>query len=146
MPCLPPNVGGKSYPVKRMHRTELYLIVASLGLLAPAGLSQSVEWPSYNGDLRATRFSPLSEITPGNVKTLRPACTFDTGETTNFQSGLLMVQGALYFTTYDTTYAVDTSKCALKWKYSRPGPTGGLRVSRGAAYLDGSAPIHGVDQ
>ena len=61
--------------MKRMHRTELYLIVVSLGFLAQAGLSQSVEWPSYNGDLSATRFSPLSEITPANVKTLRPACS-----------------------------------------------------------------------
>src|SRR5579862_3830725 len=121
-----------------MLRAELYLIVASLGLVAQAGLSQSVEWPSYNGDLSATRFSPLSEITTGNVKTLRPACSYDTGETTNFQSGLLMVQGVLYFTTYDTTYAVDASNCALKWKYSRPGPAGGvLRVNRGVAYLDG---------
>ena len=43
----------------------------------------------------------------------------------------------LYFTTYNTTYAVDASTCALKWKYSRPGPAGGLGVNRGAAYLDG---------
>jgi alcohol dehydrogenase (cytochrome c) len=123
--------------VNLMHRTELLLIVVSAGFLAPAGLSQSVEWPSYNGDLSATRFSPLKEITPGNVKTLRPACTYDTGETTNFQSGLVMVQGMLYFTTYDSTYAVDASTCALKWKYNRPGPKGGLGVNRGAAYLDG---------
>ena len=123
--------------MKRMHRRELYLTVASLGLLTQVGVSQSVEWPSYNGDLSATRFSPLSEINPGNVKTLRSACTYDTGETTNFQSGLLMVQGVLYFTTYDTTYAVDASNCALKWKYSRPGPAAGLRVNRGVAYLDG---------
>jgi alcohol dehydrogenase (cytochrome c) len=120
-----------------MDRTKLYLIVVSLGVLAPAGLSQSVEWPSYNGDLSATRFSPLNEITPGNVKTLRPACTYNTGETNAFQSGLLMVQGVLYFTTYDTTYAVDATNCALKWKYSRPGPAVGLSVNRGAAYLDG---------
>jgi alcohol dehydrogenase (cytochrome c) len=137
VPGLTRNIGGESNPVKRMHRTELYLIVASLGLLAQGGLSQSVEWPSYNGDLSATRFSPLSEITPGNVKNLRSACTYDTGETTNFQSGLLMVQGVLYFTTYDTTYAIDASNCALKWKYSRPGPVVGLRVNRGVAYLDG---------
>src|SRR6202158_3512661 len=127
----------KINPVERMHRTKLYLVVISLGLFTQAGLSQSVEWPSYNGDLSATRFSPISEITPGNAQTLRPACTYDTGETTAFQSGLLMVQGVLYFTTYNTTYAVDASNCALKWKYSRPGPAGGLGVNRGTAYLDG---------
>ena len=101
--------------MERIHRTKLYLIVVSLGLLAQAGLSQSTDWLSYNGDLSATRFSPLSEITAGNVTSLRPACTYDTGETTAFQTGLLMVQGVLYFTTYNTTYAVDASNCALKW-------------------------------
>ncbi|HEV3334558.1 MAG TPA: PQQ-binding-like beta-propeller repeat protein [Bryobacteraceae bacterium] len=120
-----------------MDQTKLYLIVVSLGLLAQAGLSQSVEWPSYNGDLSATRFSPLSEINPGNVNNLRAACTYDTGETTAFQSGLLMVQDVIYFSTYATTYAVDASTCALKWKYSRPGPTRRLGVNRGVAYLDG---------
>jgi alcohol dehydrogenase (cytochrome c) len=118
-------------------RTKLYTIVFSLGLLARAGLSQSVEWPSFNGDLAANRFSPLNEINSGNVSNLRVACTYDTGETGSFQSGLLMVQGVIYFTTYGTTYAVDASTCALKWKYSRPGPTRGLGVNRGVAYLDG---------
>jgi len=123
--------------VKLVLRTNLCRIILSLGLLAPAALSQSADWASYNGDLNGTRFSPLDEITPGNVKTLRPACTYDTGETSPFQSGLLMVQGTLYFTTYNTTYAVDASTCTLKWKYSRPGPAAGLGVNRGAAYLDG---------
>jgi alcohol dehydrogenase (cytochrome c) len=120
-----------------IHRTRLFLIPLFLGLLAPAGRSQSVEWPSSNGDLTATRFSPLNEINAGNVSKLRPACTYDTGETTGFQSSLLMVQGVVYFTTWATTYAVDASTCALKWKYTRPGPRRGLGVNRGVAWLDG---------
>jgi alcohol dehydrogenase (cytochrome c) len=95
------------------------------------------DWPSYNGDLTATRFSALREITAANVSKLQPACTYDTGETTAFQSSLLMVQGAIYFSTYNTTYALDASTCALKWKYARPGAAPGLGVSRGVAYLDG---------
>jgi alcohol dehydrogenase (cytochrome c) len=120
-----------------LYRTTLYSTVVSLGFLAQASLAQSVEWPSYNGDLSANRFSPLSEINPGNVSKLRPACTYDTGETTSFQSGLLMVQDVIYFTTYGTTYAVDASTCALKWKHSRPAPARGLGVNRGVAWLDG---------
>jgi len=116
---------------------KLYPILISLGLLAQAGRSQSLEWPSYNGDLSANRFSSLREINPGNAKNLLPACTYDTGETTAFQSGLLMVQGVVYFTTNDATYAVDASSCALKWKYSRPAGRGGLGVNRGLAWLDG---------
>jgi alcohol dehydrogenase (cytochrome c) len=126
-----------------MDQTKLFLIAISLGLLSSWGLlaqtgsPQSVEWPSYNGDLSATRFSSLNEINSGNVKNLRPVCTYDTGETTSFQSGLLMVQGVVYFTTNTATYAVDASSCALKWKYSRPPGRGGLGVNRGPAWLDG---------
>ena len=120
-----------------MDQTKKYLMIVLLGLVAQAGLSQSLEWPSYNGDLNANRFSSLSEINPGNVKSMLPACTYDTGETTAFQSGLLMVHGVVYFTTNTATYAVDASSCALKWKYSRAGGRGGLGVNRGLAWLDG---------
>jgi alcohol dehydrogenase (cytochrome c) len=43
----------------------------------------------------------------------------------------------LYFTTYDTTFALDASTCALRWKYSRSGPSSYLRVNRGLAFADG---------
>ena len=39
----------------------------------------------------------------------------------------IVVEGVLYFTTYNTTFAIDASSCALKWKYSRPGPPSGVR-------------------
>lgn len=113
------------------------LTATLLAFLSPTGFSQSVDWTTYNGDLPATRFSPANEINPGNVTNLRPICTFDTGETVTFQSGLLAIQGSLYFTTYSTTYALDASTCAVQWKYTRPGPTRGLGVNRGLAYLDG---------
>ncbi|MEO5799589.1 MAG: PQQ-binding-like beta-propeller repeat protein [Gemmatimonadales bacterium] len=39
-----------------------------------------IEWPSYGGDLAATRWSPAADITPDNVSQLRPAWTWRTGE------------------------------------------------------------------
>jgi alcohol dehydrogenase (cytochrome c) len=108
-----------------------------LGMFAGALFAQSGEWLSYNGDLTATRFSSLSEINASNVGKLRQACAFDTGETVPLQSDLLMVGGALYFTTYQTTYAVNATTCALEWKQTRAGGAPGLGVNRGLAYLDG---------
>jgi alcohol dehydrogenase (cytochrome c) len=128
-------VGLRITVLSRIAQIKLYLIVVTLGMFAEAGRSQSAEWPSYNGDLSSTRFSPLNEINPANVRNIRPACTYDTGETTAFQSGLLMVQGVLYFTTSGTTYALDASTCGLKWKSSLPGPARG--ANRGVAHLDG---------
>jgi alcohol dehydrogenase (cytochrome c) len=122
-----------------MRKTSLYLTAAWLAVFIQTGASQSTtgDWPTYSGDISATRFSPLAEISKTNIGSLARTCIYDTGETAAFQTGPIVVQGVLYFTTYNTTFALDASTCALKWKYSRPGPTGGLGVSRGVAYLDG---------
>jgi hypothetical protein len=58
-------------------------------------------------------------------------------ESTAFQTGPIVVLDVLYFTTYNTTYAIDASTCVLKWKYSHPGPPGGLGVNRGIAFDSG---------
>jgi alcohol dehydrogenase (cytochrome c) len=122
-----------------MKKTHLYSAVAFFSLLAPTVFAQSQpgDWPVYNGDFAGTRFSPLTEITKANVSGLRRACTYETGESTAFQTGPIEVQGALYFTTYNTTFALDANTCALKWKYSRPGRPGGLGVNRGVAFAAG---------
>jgi len=122
-----------------MRKTHLYSTAVLFALLARTGVAQSQagDWPTYNGDFSATRFSPLAEISKANVTGLRRTCMYDTGESTAFQTGPIEVQGVLYFTTYNTTFALDASTCALKWKYGRPGPTGGLGVNRGVAFTGG---------
>ena len=122
-----------------MNRASWCSMAMGCGLLAQAAMAQSTaaDWPLYSGDFSATRFSSLQEITKSNVNGLRQTCMYDTGESTAFQTGPIEVQGALYFTTYNTTFAVDASTCELKWKYSRPGPAGGLGVSRGVAFEGG---------
>jgi PQQ-dependent dehydrogenase (methanol/ethanol family) len=122
-----------------MRKTPWYAAIALSALLAPNGVTQSAtnDWPTYSGDLAATRFSPLAELTKANVSGLRRVCTYDTGETTAFQTGPVVVQGVIYFTSYDTTFAIDASTCALKWKHSRPVPKAGLAVNRGLAFADG---------
>jgi len=123
-----------------MRKTHLYSVVAFFGLLVQTGVAQSQlgsDWPVYSGDFSATRFSTLAEVTKANVSGLRPTCTYDTGEATAFQTGPIVVESVLYFTTYNTTFAIDSSTCALKWKYSRPGPPVGLGVNRGVAFAGG---------
>jgi len=109
------------------------------GLLAHTAVSQSqpIDWPTYSGDFSATRFSPLIEVNKATIGSLRRTCTYDTGEFTSFQTGPIEIRGALYFTTYNTTFALDAVTCALRWKYSRPGPESYLNVNRGVAFVDG---------
>ncbi len=108
---------------------------------APSGAStqsgQPGDWSTYNGPLSGDRYSPLAQISVGNVGQLRPACAFDAPEAVNFQSGIVAVNGVLYFTLFNHTYAVDGATCQQKWKHTRPEPDTFLMVNRGVAYSDG---------
>ena len=108
---------------------------------APSGAStpsgQPGNWSTYNGPLSGDRYSPLAQIDVGNVGQLRQACAFDAPEAVNFQSGIVAVNGVLYFTLFNHTYAVDGATCQQKWKHTRPEPDTFLMVNRGVAYSDG---------
>jgi alcohol dehydrogenase (cytochrome c) len=99
---------------------------------APAG-----NWVAYNGPLAGDRYSPLTQITTANVTQLRPVCAFDAPEAVNFQSGIVAVDGVLYFTLFNHTYAIDGTTCQQKWKHTRPEPNTFLLVNRGVVYSDG---------
>jgi alcohol dehydrogenase (cytochrome c) len=104
---------------------------------APAPVTGSGDWTFYNGSLSGERYSPLNQITRSNVAQLRQSCVFETTDTVSFQSGIVAVGGTLYFTAFNTTYAVDGSTCQEKWKLTRPEPPTPLRVNRGVAYNGG---------
>jgi alcohol dehydrogenase (cytochrome c) len=97
----------------------------------------SGDWPTYGGPLTGERYSPLTQITASNVAQLRQVCAFDAPEAVNFQSGIVAVNGVLYFTLFNNTYAVDGATCQQKWKHTRAEPNTFLMVNRGVAYSDG---------
>jgi len=94
-------------------------------------------WVTYGGPLAGDRYSPLSQITAANVAQLRQVCAFDASEAVNFQSGIVAVDGVLYFTLFNSTYAVDGTTCQQKWKHTRPEPATFLMVNRGVGFSDG---------
>jgi alcohol dehydrogenase (cytochrome c) len=87
--------------------------------------------------LSGERYSPLKQLTVQNVSRLKQVCAFDTSDTVSFQSGLVAVDGTLYATAFENTYAIDAATCGLKWRHSRPEPPTYLKVNRGVAYADG---------
>lgn len=95
-------------------------------------------WPSYNKTLTSDRFSSLKEIDRENAGRLRVLCTYDTKQYTGFNSGLLMVDGALLFATEHDTFSIDPLTCRENWRrhenYTPATPQG---VNRGVAHLDG---------
>jgi alcohol dehydrogenase (cytochrome c) len=96
------------------------------------------DWPAYNRTLAGDRFSPLSEINTTNVAQLKQICSYPLPEATSFQTGPIVVNGVMYFTTDTISYAIDASTCAEKWKQVRHSPTpSSLGVNRGFAYMNG---------
>lgn len=96
------------------------------------------DWPSYNKSLTSERYSRLSEINTGNIQSLKVLCTYDTHQFTGFESGLIMVDGALIGTTEHDIFSIDPATCHQNWRISEDyTPATSQAVNRGAAYLDG---------
>jgi len=112
----------------------------------PVFTTSKGEWPSYTGDTRGTRYSPLDQIGPSNFSTLEVAWRFKTdslGPRPEFklEGTPLMVGGVLYTTggTNRAVVAVDAVTGAQRWVHREDeGPRGAAapRVlsGRGLAY------------
>lgn len=103
------------------------------------------DWPSYNRSLDGMRYSELRQITSANATSLDRVCTFDTGENMSMQSGPVVVDRVLYFTTDTSTYAIDAATCREIWHTPRSyQPLGFLKNNHGVAHLSGRLfRVHG---
>jgi alcohol dehydrogenase (cytochrome c) len=111
-------------------------VAADVGTNAQSPDSGS--WPSYNRTLTSQRYSPLSQINTQTVRGLRVLCSYDTKLREAFQTGPLIVDGALIGTTAFDIFSVDPSNCRENWRtHEDYKPATPLLVNRGAAYLDG---------
>ena len=125
--------------------SSLLLTVALSAQNKPSAADSSADvakgdWATYNRDYAGDRYSPLDEIKAGNVAQLQQICSYDSGVKTSFETGPVVVGGALYFTTLDTTFAIDPETCKLRWKHTEPlteQQRQGLGVNRGVAAYRG---------
>lgn len=85
-----------------MRRMNSSLLLATLAAIFPIGTfaqqktqqeTSHQTWQHFNGDLKAQKFSPLTQITPDNVKNLRVAWKAHTGDMSN-GTGLVRVSGS----------------------------------------------------
>ena len=95
------------------------------------------EWPSYNRTPSSQRYSPLDQINTKNVGQLKILCTYDVHEFAAFESGLIMVNGALIGTTEFDIFSLNPATCAENWRTHFDYPGALLPANRGAAYMDG---------
>ncbi|NTH49301.1 membrane-bound PQQ-dependent dehydrogenase, glucose/quinate/shikimate family [Agrobacterium rhizogenes] len=119
----------------------------------PAGKDELVpddSWFFYGRTPAGDRFSPLTQITPGNVKKLEQVWSFSTGDLPesgenshgrefSFEATPIKVGDALYFCTpHREVVALDAATGAVKWRYD---PAGDMshnvyQACRGVSYYD----------
>jgi glucose dehydrogenase len=91
------------------------------------------DWSVYGGDPENTHYSPLAQINRDNVKDLRVAWKYDTGETGGLETSPLIVDGVLYgITPSQKIFALDAATGKLLWKFDSG--IAGTQPDRGLAY------------
>src|SRR6516162_354845 len=74
-----------------------------------------------NGDYTQKRFSPLKQITTGNVAKLRPAWIFQTEVKESMEVSPIIVNGVMFVTTsFSHVYALNAQTGEELWHYKHP--------------------------
>lgn len=111
---------------------------------------QNADWPAYGGNPAGNRYSPLTQINPGNVKNLQLAWSYDTGENRNphergheIQCQPIVVNGILYGTTPELKlFAVRAATGEPLWKFdpfADPTKKPRFHAVRGVTYWEDGA-------
>jgi alcohol dehydrogenase (cytochrome c) len=104
------------------------------------GLNDPTRWLMFSGDYSGQRHSPLTQITPENVKNLTAQWTFQTETPGKFETTSIVSDGVVYATGANNfAWALDARTGRVIWRYRRELPDGVVvccgRVNRGFAIL-----------
>ena len=112
-------------------------VMPSPAAAAPLSNAATDDWPSYNKTLTSERYSQLNQIDTKNVDKLKILCTYDTKQYTSFETGPIVVNGALIGTTEHDIFSLNPANCHENWRTSEDYKPGSLlAVNHGAAYMD----------
>ena len=122
-----------------------------------AATQPAEDWHDYGRTQFGQRYSPLTQITPANVKTLKVAWTFRTGDLpgkndpveTTFEVTPIKVRDTVYLCSqHQRLFAVDAKTGALRWSYDpkvEDNPTFQHLTCRGVSYHETAAGATNVD-
>lgn len=141
---------GRIMPLRTAPGAAAVLVLAFMltGAAPPTSKASGV-WRYYGGDAGGTKYSPLDQINRSNVKSLKPAWIFDTGDHSNgkvlpgrsaFETTPLVVDGVMYVSTsFHRLFALDAEDGRVLWEFD-PKFDRSTRVtlyqSRGVAYWE----------
>ena len=107
-------------------------------------------WLTYSGSVLSQRYSPLTQVTPGNVRNLELKWAFQARSLEKFESTPLVVDGMMYLTQApNDVVALDAATGEIKWLYSyspsrEARPCCG-RVNRGVSILGNTLYMGTID-
>jgi quinoprotein glucose dehydrogenase len=106
------------------------MIVVSLLVLLVLGQGKTpvvADWPAYGRDAGGSRYSPVAQIDRTNVKRLRVAWTYRTGEDVGksvvgnkaaFEATPIVIDGTLYLSTpFNRVIALDPETGKERWVF-----------------------------
>jgi alcohol dehydrogenase (cytochrome c) len=123
-----PMADGRTLDGIALNRTatDLQLLADSgLHLLRRSGetwraVTSQADWPTYHGDPRGNRYSPLDQIDRRTVGRLAPAWVFGLRGASNLQVTPAVVDGVMYVAHVNECYALDAGTGRRIWHYQRP--------------------------
>ncbi len=94
---------------------------------------ERMDWAAYNGQVNGDHYSPLAQITPGNVARLKQVWSSDAGTEGGIQTNPMIVGRVLYgYTTTSQVIALDGATGKELWRFDSG--TIGRQPSRGFTY------------
>src|ERR1041384_1360695 len=83
--------------------------------------AQTVDWPNVGNDKGGTRYSPLTQINRSNIKNLKVAWTYHTGdasERSTIECTPIVIDGVMFVTTCNTKVdALNAANGKEKWSF-----------------------------
>jgi quinoprotein glucose dehydrogenase len=120
-------------------------IAANAATSAAVGAART-DWPAANHDNSAVRYSPLTEVTPGNVRNLRQVWRYHlkpndfTGALRYDESIPIVIGNTMYLgSPYGEVIALNATTGDVVWKFKLP--NGDLPAKRGISYWPGDGSI-----
>jgi quinoprotein glucose dehydrogenase len=98
--------------------------------------SGPADWPEYLGNAEKNHYAALDQINTGNVKNLKPAWEFHTGDTSGqMQCNPIIIGGILYATTASVqVFALDAATGKELWRFANANEKAWYNTNRGVVY------------
>jgi len=143
---------GQSAPSKNVNRLSTYQPVSAERLKNP----EDGNWLAIRRTYDGWGYSPLTQITTGNVARLKPVWNIPTGVDTVHEAAPVVNNGVMFISSPNNqVFALDASTGRVLWKHKRPRPKGAFvlhQTNRGVAlygdkvyYAAGEAVLVALD-